>query len=124
LSDPESGFGLLLPVDDEALGFRVDALAQWCQGFLYGLSTQPAIDLTHASAELREVVKDLVEISRAGVAAPGESEDEEADSEEEADETAYAELTEYVRAAAQWVFLEMHPRLAGEPGAAGSSALH
>jgi uncharacterized protein YgfB (UPF0149 family) len=125
LSDPDLGFSLLLPFDEEALGLRVDALAQWCQGFLYGLSTQPAVDLNHASAELREVVKDLVEISRAGVVSAQEQEEEGAEpDEEEADETAYAELTEYVRAAAQWVFLEMRPRLTGGTGATGSAALH
>ena len=121
------GFSLLLPFDEEALGIRVDALAQWCQGFLYGLATQPAIDLNNASDALREVVRDLVEISRAGVISAETEEDEEegAESEEEeADETAYAELTEYVRAAAQWVFLEMHPRLTAEAGASGSAALH
>jgi uncharacterized protein len=100
LHDPESGFMPLLPEDDQSLTLRVDALAQWCQGFLYGLATRPALDLNQASPELREVVSDLVQISRAGVEA-------DAGDDEEADENAYMELVEYVRAGAQLVFLEL-----------------
>lgn len=100
LCDPDSGFVPLLPDDDEDLNRRVEALAQWCDGFLYGLATKPALDLNQGSAELREIVNDLVQISRAGV------EDEE-DPDENADENAYMELVEYVRAGVQLVFLEL-----------------
>ncbi len=99
LHDPEGGFMPLLPEDDQSLPLRVDALAQWCQGFLYGLAARPALDLNQASPELREVVSDLIQISRAGFEA-------DAGGEEEADENAYMELVEYVRAGAQLVFLE------------------
>jgi uncharacterized protein YgfB (UPF0149 family) len=102
LHDPESGFMPLLPEDDQTLDLRVEALAQWCQGFLYGLATRPALDLNLASPEVREVVNDLVQISHAGVEGDG---DEDA----EADENAYMELVEYVRAGVQLVFLELHP---------------
>lgn len=102
LSDPESGFAPLLPDDDEALNLRVDALAQWCQGFLYGLATKPALDLNEATPELREVVNDLIQISRAGV-------EQDEDPDEDADENAYMELVEYVRAGVQLVFLELRP---------------
>lgn len=104
LCDPEGGFMPLLPDDDEALNLRVEALAQWCQGFLYGLATRPALDLNKGSAELREVVGDLIQISRAGVE-PESDEDPDA----EADENAFVELVEYVRAGAQLVFLELRP---------------
>ncbi|MGH8453584.1 MAG: UPF0149 family protein, partial [Nevskiales bacterium] len=102
LCDPESGFTPLLPEDDDALNLRVDALAEWCQGFLYGLATKPALDLNQASSELREVVSDLIQISRAGI------EDDE-DPDEDADENAYTELVEYVRAGVQLIFLELRP---------------
>lgn len=101
LNDPDSGFTPMLPDDDETLDQRVDALAQWCQGFLFGLATKPALDLNASSEELREVVADLIQISRAGV-----EEDREAD--EDADENAYMELVEYVRAGVQLVFLELN----------------
>lgn len=102
LCDPDSGFTPLLPDDDEALSLRVDSLAQWCQGFLYGLATKPALDLNQATPELREVVSDLIQISRAGV----EDGDEP---DEDADENAYMELVEYVRAGVQLIFLELRP---------------
>ena len=111
LCDPESGFTPLLPEDDEALNLRVDALAQWCQGFLYGLATRPSLDLNQASNELREVVADLIQISRAGL-------EEDEDPDENADENAYTELVEYVRAGVQLAFLELRsPESASEaPG--------
>lgn len=113
LHDPESGFTPLLPHDDEALDQRVDALAQWCQGFLYGLATKPALDLNETSPELREVVNDLIQISRAGV-------EQESEPDEDADENAYMELVEYVRAGVQLVFLELRPA----ETASESSTLH
>jgi uncharacterized protein len=105
LSEPDGGFTPLLPDDDEALNLRVEALAQWCDGFLYGLANRPALDLKQGSAELREIISDLIQISRAGV------EDEE-DPDENADENAFMELVEYVRAGVQLVFLEL--RTAGQ----------
>ena len=118
LHDPESGFTPLLPQDDEALDQRVDALAQWCQGFLYGLSTRPALDLNETSPELREVVNDLIQISRAGV-------EPEVEPDEDADENAYMELVEYVRAGVQLVFLELRPTITpAADDSSVSSTLH
>jgi uncharacterized protein YgfB (UPF0149 family) len=114
LCDPESGFSPLLPDDDEALDLRVDALAQWCQGFLYGLATRPALDLNQATPELREVVGDLIQISRAGV-------QQEGDPDEDADENAYMELVEYVRAGVQLVFMELR---SPDESAEASGTLH
>lgn len=102
LYDPESGFTPLLPEDSESLDLRVDALAQWCQGFLYGIGTRAGLDLNQATSELREVVNDLVQISRAGV-------EQDSEPDEDADESAYMELVEYVRAGVQLIFLELRP---------------
>ena len=62
---------------------------QWCQGFLYGLGAG-SIPGCRAACRGRsgEIVRDLAEITRAGVDA-GES--------EESNESAYAELVEFVR---------------------------
>src|SRR5690625_1529127 len=38
LSGHESGFQLMLPDDDAVLADRVEALADWCAGFLAGLA--------------------------------------------------------------------------------------
>ncbi|MGH8529090.1 MAG: UPF0149 family protein [Nevskiales bacterium] len=103
LHDAESGFLPLLPEDSAALPQRVEALAQWCEGFLFGLATQPGLQLESLSAEARELVEDFTQISRAGL-----SSDEPAEGESE--EQAYTELVEYVRVGVQLIFLELRPR--------------
>jgi uncharacterized protein YgfB (UPF0149 family) len=65
------------------------------------------------AAHFDELVNDLAEIARAGMAA----EDDEADA-----DFAYAELVEFVRAGVQLVFEELAGFRAGAPSAA--KALH
>ena len=36
LADPELGFQLLLPDETTSLHDRTEALANWCEGYLYG----------------------------------------------------------------------------------------
>lgn len=100
-------FSPLLPDDDVSLALRTDALAQWAQGFLYGLATgdigrNPALPGT-----VREILGDFAEISRATL-----STDIDADAPEtgdEADEEAFVELHEFMRAGAQLVYDELLP---------------
>ena len=90
LEDEELGFELWLPDDDEPIEDRTISLAQWCSGFLAGLGS--GCTLEDLSEDAREALQDLMEISRAEVASgPGHA----AGSEE--DESAYAEIVEYVR---------------------------
>ena len=44
LQDEDMGFIPLLPDDDAALAARTQALASWCEGFLYGLASRPGLD--------------------------------------------------------------------------------
>src|SRR5215472_14868542 len=44
LAGPEMEFELLLPGDEQPIDARTAALAQWCQGFLYGLGTSVVQD--------------------------------------------------------------------------------
>lgn len=106
LADDDMRFAPLLPDDEVALVPRVAALVAWCEGFLYGLATQPGLKLDRSSDELKEVVRDLTELTHATVG-------EEADANIE--EGAYAELVEYVRVGAQLVFMELHPRPTLDP---------
>ena len=102
-------FGPLLPGDDEPLAQRVAALAEWCAGFLFGLATGGlAAAGGEAPEAVHEVVRDFGEISRASID-PEES--------EESNETSYAELVEYLRAATQLAYEELAPQRAagGEP---------
>jgi hypothetical protein len=85
----------LLPGDDSPIAQRVEALAAWCTGFLHGLASgglQEGADLPEV---VQEVVRDFVEMTQA-VVDPEES--------EEANEEAYVELQEYLRASAQLVY--------------------
>ena len=91
-------FEPLLPADDQPIGARTAALAQWCQGFLYGLGAGGITDASGLPADTGEIVRDFTEISRAGV-------DETQD--EESNEAAYAELVEFVRVGVQLLFEEL-----------------
>ncbi len=113
LQDSELGFTLLLPDDEAALMSRARALSVWCEGFLYGLASQPGLDLNRLSAEAREIVRDLTDFTQASV---GETDDLETE------ESAYTELVEYLRIGAQLLYMELHPRPTLDPDA--SSHLH
>lgn len=101
LADSESGIRLLLPEDEQPLAQRARALGQWCEGFLFGLASQGGLNLRKASPEVREVVEDLTQFTRA--------EFHDGDN-AEIEEEAYAELVEYVRVGLQLVFVELAPR--------------
>lgn len=112
LATDELQFQPLLPEDEEPLDARAAALAQWCQGFLYGLGSSRIHDVSRLPGDVGEIVRDLTEITHAG-----------ADGSEsaEADESAYTELVEFVRVGVQLIFEELEPfrvqpeRDAGEP---------
>lgn len=105
MEDPEFGFYPFLPDSDAPLAERADALAAWCQGFLYGLSLGGVEGEDALPAQAREVVQDLSEISRLGL---------ETDQDGEEEENAYAEVLEYVRMAVLLVREELRPlRTAG-----------
>jgi uncharacterized protein len=106
LSDEDMRFQPLLPDDEAALVPRVNALVEWCQGFLYGLASRPNLDLERCSTDVREVVRDFSELMHASVGDETDTNIEEA---------AYAELVEYVRVGAQLVFMELHPRPTLDP---------
>jgi uncharacterized protein YgfB (UPF0149 family) len=93
-------FQLLLPEDAQPIGARAAALAQWCQGFLYGLGTSVIHDTSGLPGDVGEIVRDLTEITRVGV---------DTAQSEESNESAYTELVEYVRAGVQLVFEELSP---------------
>jgi uncharacterized protein YgfB (UPF0149 family) len=95
LEDLQGSFALFLPEDHQRLDVRTVALADWCDGFLYGMGLAGK-KLDQASNEVREILKDFAQISQA--VADGDSED---------DEAAFVEVAEYVRTTAQVVYLEL-----------------
>ncbi len=100
LADMQTGFMPLLPQDESALGLRTVALSEWCEGFLYGLAGRRKLNLKSCSEEVREVIKDFTEFTRATLQDSDDLETEEG---------AYTELVEYIRVGAQLVFMELRP---------------
>ena len=93
-------FDLLLPEDEQPIDTRTAALAQWCQGFLYGLGSRVIQDASRLPGGAGEVVRDLSEITRVGI---------DADDSLESNESAFTELVEFVRVGVQLVFAELEP---------------
>ena len=98
LQDDSMVFAPLLPDDEVPLVPRVQALADWCEGFLYGLASRPKLDLDACSEDAREIIRDFAQFTKASV---GEGE------EMEIEETAYTELVEYIRVGAQLIYMEL-----------------
>lgn len=101
LSGRQLDFMLLLPDDDEAALVRAEAMGQWCEGFLHGLVSETHGDKLRerlATDPLSDIIKDMLEITRATVG-------DEAD--DEGNESAFAELVEYLRVAAQLTYEEL-----------------
>ncbi len=119
LTERQSEFAPLLPDDDESTMVRAQALAHWSEGFLHGLVSagdDQRVRKRLAAEPLAEIVKDLLEMTRA---AAGEAEDAESD------ETAYAELVEYLRVSAQVAYEELATIRHSDRDAAGDKkAVH
>ena len=111
LVERQSEFNLLLPDDEETAARRTEAMAQWCEGFLHGLvSEKHSEDLKKrlAAEPLADIIKDMLQITRATA-------DED---DEEGDDEAYIELVEYLRVAAQLAYEELadfRSQAEGEP---------
>ncbi|MDH3430557.1 MAG: UPF0149 family protein [Gammaproteobacteria bacterium] len=114
LSERQSEFEPLLPDDDESTTVRAAALGHWCEGFLHGLvsSTYGEALKEHLAADpLADIIKDMLQITRAMA---------EDDGDHEADEQAYAELVEYLRVAAQLTYEELVELRRGPAETAGA----
>lgn len=101
LSERLSEFAPLLPDDDAEAGERVAAMAHWSEGFLHGLvsnARDESVKARLAAEPLADIIRDMLEFTRAEVG-------EEAD--DEASEAAYVELVEYLRIAAQLAYEEL-----------------
>lgn len=100
----------LLPDDESSLAERTIAMAQWCEGFLYGFgvtsggqsSGQPGgkagKSSNKLSAEIREVLHDFTQLARATVGEVEPTDEDESD---------YAEIVEYLRIGAQLIHDEL-----------------
>ena len=109
LDDPDLGFEPLLPGDDQPLPERADALVQWCRGFLGGFGLSGAGERAALSGDSAEILRDF------GTIAGTRFEYEDA----EEDESALAEVLEFIRVGV----LMLHTEL-GAPPAAGRGTVH
>ena len=108
LNDPEFGYDLLLPDDDEGLDVRTQALAEWSHGFLSGLAIAGIEDFAKLPQEASEFCQDLGDISRAGLSDMTLG---------EADEVAYEELVEYLRVGTLLMYELLNPDRPESPAA-------
>lgn len=97
LQDHQLGFSPLLPADDSAMSSRIEALGQWCHGFLNGFGTSGITRDTELSAETAEALRDF-----AAFVQMDRDSDEDEDGERD-----FLEVVEYVRVATLSVFMEM-----------------
>lgn len=101
LGNSELIFAPLLPDDDDDLAARVSAMSDWCQGFLVGFGTAVRPNDTRVHGEsVRETLQDIMHVANV---------DATAQDNDESDESAYAELYEFVRMAVIHLFEEMAP---------------
>ncbi len=96
IQSPDLEFQLLLPDPDSPLEERVDALADWCHGFLNGFGLGSDFRGEGFSEDCHEILTDYSKICRVGL-------DDETDEE---DEWALTDLVEYVRMGAIIIYDE------------------
>jgi uncharacterized protein len=87
LASDEFEFDLFLPDEETLLSRRVEALRNWCKGFLFGVGTGSDAS-SNWPDDVREILKDILEFTKLDIEAEGEE-----------DENAFMEITEYLRSA-------------------------
>lgn len=105
LAGQEFSFSPLLPESGAPLADRVEALSEWCDGFMYGLGLAEIESFDKLPPDVAEVLRDFADIGR-GSLALGENPEE--------DEEAFMELSEYLRVGTQLVHDELNPARAAQ----------
>jgi len=106
MNDATGDFRLLLMDDDDPLPERVETLAAWCKGFIYGLPAGGIKEGSELPDDAAELLQDMIEISRAGHDVDDTGVEESDDNE---DEMAYMEIEEYVRMGVLLIYEELQP---------------
>ena len=105
LASDEFTLALLLPGDDSPLVERSKAFVQWCEGFLSGLAGGGLTEFDLLTVESREVIQDMYKFCRLDI--------DDIRSAGEDEESAFMELTEYVRVGVILLYEEMHQKNTG-----------
>ena len=106
INDATGDFKLLLMDDVDPLSERVETLSAWCQGFIYGLAAGGIKEGSELPEDTAELLKDMIEISRAGHDVDDTGVEESDDND---DEEAYMEIEEYVRMGVLLIYEELQP---------------
>ncbi len=99
MQDSNLEFSLLLPDDDAALAVRVEAMQEWTQGFLLGVSLAGLKDFSTLPKDSKELMDDFIDISSAG----------QFDTQDEESEEAYWHIVEYLRLGVLLISEELQP---------------
>jgi len=100
LNDSDANFQLFIPEDTESLAQRTEALASWCQGFTFGLAEGGLKKDQKLPEDTAELIRDMVEIARAGHDLGDDSEE---------DEDSFMQVYEYVRMGVLLINEELQP---------------
>jgi len=101
LEERLSAFAPLLPDDNDSPAARAEGLAHWCEGYLHGLVSAErgeALKERLSTEPLADIIKDMLQITRATV---------DLDSDDDDNEEALTEIAEYLRVAAQVIYEEL-----------------
>lgn len=116
LREGNLSFQPLLPSDDAPIADRTAALGEWCQGFLYGLGSGVSVsDSAELQGDAAEVLRDMTEITHVDVDPADDA---------ESNESAYAELVEFVRVGVQLLYDQLRPLREPPPQRATTERLH
>ncbi len=99
LNNEVAEFECLLAADEDKLSERVYSLANWCQGFLYGLAAGGIKEGNKMPDDSTELMRDFIAISQAAF------DDEESENSEED----YMQLVEFVRMGTLLMNEELQP---------------
>lgn len=100
LNSLDFNFQMELPGDNVPLASRLSAMADWCQGLVYGLGTSGMSNETELSDDCQEFVTDVIKISQVSFEGIEDNEDEQAN---------FEELVEYLRMGLFLLYGEMQP---------------
>lgn len=100
LNSLDFDFQLELPDDSAPLASRISAIADWCQGLIFGLGASGLTDDTELSTDCKEYIADVINIGQIG--------DEDLADTDQADND-FEELVEYLRMGLFLIYGELQP---------------
>lgn len=100
LNSLDFDFQMELPDDNAPIVSRLSAMADWCQGLVYGLGTSGMTNETELSDDCQEYVTDVIKISQVNFENVEDTEEERAN---------FEELVEYIRMGLFLLYGELQP---------------